>query len=984
VAVDVSSVDEFIAFLRRVAEKWSARYERDRVFEADPAEGVPKYFITAAYMYPSGPIHVGHGRTYLIADVVARFKRLLGYNVLFPMGFHYTGTPVLVRAEAIAEGRVREIESMSTAFNVDVETLKKLGDPVAFARYFHEVSKEVMKLYGLSIDWRREFTTIDPEYKSFIRWQFTKLLKLGLLVKGTHPVGWCPRHGMPVGMHDTEGDVEPEVGELTLIKFRDGGGRVYPVATLRPETVFGVTNVWVNPEAEYCVAEVGGETWVISCVATEKLSYQLRKPSVVGRVSGRELVGLKLVNPATNEEVPVLPAPFVNPKFGTGVVMSVPAHAPYDYVALRDYVTQELGGVWSRELMPRPLISVPGYGEAPAKEVVEQMGIRSQSDVGLLEEATKRVYRDEFERGIVREDTVRYLARQSKGVVEFFTKYVAGRSVREAREATKELLRSLGAYDSMYEIMNSPVYCRCGTEVVVKVLEEQWFIDYGNPRWKELAREALRSMDVVPEEARKGIEATIDWLRERACARTRGLGTELSWAPGWVIEALSDSTIYMAFYTVIHRIGRLGIPAERLGEEFWDYVFLGQGNPPELAERLGIGVRDLEAIRREFLYWYPLDSRHSGKDLIPNHLTFFIFNHVAIFPRELWPRRIVANGWVLVEGAKMSKSRGNVKLLKNLVEAYSPDALRLGLALGAEVDQDLDLREDVVISAARQLMRVYEVVRRVWSESEDVDLGEADEWLRSTLRQHVAGYVEELERVRLRSAAIRTFFRMLEDLETYLRWAGRAGRAAREYIATWVKMMSPFTPFIAEELWESLGYGGYVAKATIPRELYGERDVVFDVEQRYVELVLNDVRSVLEVTKGDVVVLYTADRELTELVRRVAEMALSGSELRDIVRALREEAARVGVGDVFRTLRSVHEAVNYITPSALLRYLERRGYLDEYEVLVKYRGLLAVKLGVREVRVYRASDPEAPDYGGRKRRALPLRPGIYVTSLPQG
>jgi len=980
VAAAVSSVDEFIAFLRRVADKWSTRYEVDRVFEADPAEGVPKYFTTAAYMYPSGPIHVGHGRTYLIADVIARFKRLLGYNVLFPMGFHYTGTPVLVRAEAISEGRVKELESMSTAFNVDLETLRKLGEPVAFARYFHELSKEAMKLYGLSIDWRREFTTIDPEYKSFIRWQFTKLLKLGLLVKGTHPVGWCPRHGMPVGMHDTEGDVEPEVGELTLIKFRDGEGRVYPVATLRPETVFGVTNVWVNPEAEYCLTEVGGETWVISCIAAEKFSYQLRRSSVLRRIPGRELVGLRLVNPATNEEVPVLSASFVNPKFGSGVVMSVPAHAPYDYVALRDYVTEELGGAWPQELLPRPLIAVPGYGEVPAKDVIELLGVRSQSDVGLLEEATKRVYRDEFERGVIREDAVKYLARQPRSTVEFFTKHVAGKSVKEARESSKELLRSLGAYDSMYEVINSPVYCRCGTEVVVKVLEEQWFIDYGNPKWKELAREALRSMEVVPEEAKNGIEATIDWLRERACARTRGLGTELPWASGWVIEALSDSTIYMAFYTVIHRIRSLRIPAEKLGEEFWDYVFLGLGSASELAEKLGIRVKELEAIRREFLYWYPLDSRHSGKDLIPNHLTFFIFNHVAVFPRELWPRRIVANGWVLLEGARMSKSKGNVKLLKNLVEAYSPDALRLGLVLGAEVDQDLDLREDVVISAARQLARVYETVRRVWAESEDVDMGKADEWLRGTLRQHVASYVDEMERVKLRSVAIRVFFKMLEDLETYLKWAGRVGRAARDYIATWVKMMSPFTPFLAEELWESLGYGGYVAKSALPRELYEQRDVEFDVEQRYLELVLNDVRSVLEVTEGDVVVLYTASRELTELVKRVAEMVSLGGELKDVVKALYEEATRAGIGDVFRALKLVHEAVNYITPAAVLKYIENKGYLDEYEILTKYRGLLAVKLGVREVRVYSASDPGAPDYGGRKRRALPLRPGIYLTS----
>ncbi len=973
----MSTAEEFIEFLKKLGEKWSRLYEEDRVFEADPLEGVPKYFLTAAYMYPNAPIHVGHGRTYLVADVLARFKRLLGYNVLFPMGFHYTGTPVLVRVEAILENNVKEVEAMARTFNVDVETLRSLRDPVSFARYFHELSKEVMKGYGLSIDWRREFTTVDPEYKAFIQWQFTKLLKSGLLVRGTHPVGWCPRHGMPVSMHDTEGDVEPEIGELTLIKFVDERGTVFPAATLRPETVLGVTNVWVNPEVRYCLSLVGGERWITSCEAVEKMRHQLRRVEVLEDAKGSELVGREVLNPITGERVKVLPAVFVNPRFGTGVVMSVPAHAPYDYAALRDYVERSLGGAWPRELAPRPLIEVPGWSEVPARDAVEELGIANQTDVERLEEATRRVYREEFERGAVRPDVVSYVVSREPRVVEYLKSYVVGRPVKEARERVKTLLKDLGALDSMYEVINAPVRCRCGTEVVVKVLENQWFIDYDNEAWKSLTREALKGMRMVPEEARRGIEATIDWLRERACARTRGLGTELPWEPGWVIEALSDSTIYMAFYTIIHKIRSLGIEAGKLDEGFWDYVFLGLGDPGEVAARAGIEVEDLESLRGEFLYWYPLDSRHSGKDLIPNHLTFFVFNHAAIFPRELWPRQIVVNGWVLVEGAKMSKSRGNVKLLRNLMDAYSPDALRLGLVLSAEVDQDLDLSEETIMFASRQLMRIYNTIREVAASAGGEDGRPPDEWLRRALSQHVANYVSEIESVRLRAAAIRVYTRMLEDLETYIKWAGSPGRAAREYVTTWVKLMSPFTPFVAEELWRTVGGFGHVAKAAIERRLV-EEGQLFEVEQRYVDLVSEDIRSVLEVVRGETAVLYVADEGLTWLVKSVAEDAERGAEVSETIRRLSRDLARAGLRQPDKVVMTVREAVSYIGASKLLRYLETVGELNEFDVLNRHRELIAIRLGLRGVVVYRASDPEAPDLGGRKGRALPLKPGIYV------
>jgi leucyl-tRNA synthetase len=153
---------------------------------------MPKFFITAAYPYPNGAIHIGHGRTYLIADVLARFHRHFGRRVLYPMGFHYTGTPILTIAEVIAAGDKTVIEEYMEIYDVPEEEIKKMGDPLYLARYFHLQSKRAMEAFGLSIDWTREFTTIDPEYQRFIQWQFEKLRKKGAGGEGPPPSGLVP------------------------------------------------------------------------------------------------------------------------------------------------------------------------------------------------------------------------------------------------------------------------------------------------------------------------------------------------------------------------------------------------------------------------------------------------------------------------------------------------------------------------------------------------------------------------------------------------------------------------------------------------------------------------------------------------------------------------------------------------------------------------------------------------------------------------
>jgi leucyl-tRNA synthetase len=256
-----------------------------------------------------------------------------------------------------------------------------------------------------------------------------------------------------------------------------------------------------------------------------------------------------------------------------------------------------------------------------------------------------------------------------------------------------------------YQPDRRPVVCRCNNPVEVAVLPDQWFINYGNSEWKALVHKALDGMEILPEELRAEFNYVIDWLHEKACARKSGMGTKLPWDPEWIIESLSDSTIYMAYYTISKYIKKLGIKPGQLTDEVFDHVFLGVGKPAEVAEKADISVKVLEDMRRDFSYFYPLDSRHSGRDLVPNHLTFLIFNHTAIFPKELWPRQIVTNGSVTMQGAKMSKSFGNIIPLIEGIAQFGADPLRMGILATAEL-----LSHDVT-SSLKRLEMILEAER---------------------------------------------------------------------------------------------------------------------------------------------------------------------------------------------------------------------------------------------------------------------------------
>jgi leucyl-tRNA synthetase len=953
-----------------IEAEWRRRWRESGRYEADPDEADPEdvTFITVPYPYPSGGMHIGHARTYTVPDVYARYRRLQGDEVLFPIAWHVTGTPIVGAVERLKEGDPEQLNSLENAFGVPRTDLRDLETPMGFARYFIEEAscsyKRGMKRLGLSIDWRREFTTNDDRYSKFISWQYETLKKRGLLEKGFHPVNYCTNERQPVTTHDLLEGEDAEFQEYTLVKFGievDGDKAVAPMATLRPETVRGVTNAYVDPDAEYVRATVDGETWVVSATAAEKFGLQERDVEVEERFTGERLVGEFVTNPVTDEEVVVLPAGFVDADNATGVVMSVPGHSPDDWVALEEAKTDDdrlreygIDPQTVADIEPRGIVEVEGYSDLPAGDVVAEYGIDSSSDPAL-EEATGELYQTEFHTGRLTEEYGEY----------------AGEVIEDVRERLREDYQERGAFDSMYEY-SEEVVCRCGGGVEVSI-QETWFLRYNDEQWRKKTLQAIERLDAVPESTRGEYEHTVDWLEEWPCIRNYGLGTRLPWDPDFVIEPLSDSTIYMSYYTIAHRID--DVPVEELDHEFFDTLLLGEGEDETALE-----------LREEFDYWYPVDVRFSGNDLISNHLTFFLYHHAEFFPEPQWPQGITIMGMGLLEGKAMSSSKGHVALPNEVVDEYGADTVRFFLLNSAEPWQDYDWRADAVRSTRRALDRFWDRATTVVDADvpeERPDLEPIDRWLLSKLQETVATATRAMDEYETRTASQVAFY----DFEEHLRWYRRRTDAAdpgsmpdrpgarwtvEHVLRTRLRLLSPFVPFFTNELHERLT--GIPAEdaiwPTVDDDLVDTR---VEVEESLVRDLTDDVRDIVDVTETDpeVVRVYVA----ADWKRQVFEECATAND--------RDQGAVMGQVMSNPSLRERGDAVNDLVGEMLTfvretpeKHLDVLAEVDEKAVYEAASNFLAREFDA-DVKLYR-EDADPHDPANRAGSAQPFRPGVHI------
>ncbi len=908
---------------KAIEEKWQKKWAEAKIFEADPDPKKKKIFVTFPFPYMNGPLHVGHAFTATRVDAYARYMRMHGYNVLFPWAWHWTGETIAGASERVRKKDPDMLREFKEIDGVQDEEIEKFVDPAYVARYYTKQNREAARKIGLSIDWRREFhtTSLEPTFSRFIEWQYKRLKENGYVFKGTHPVIWCPNCESPTGDHDRLEGEGASAEEYALIKFKFEDFWL-PAATFRPETIFGVTNLWINPDVKYVKAKVDDELWIISKEAAEKLKEQLKKVEVVGDLSSKELIGKVCSEPVGGRELIILPGWFVDPKSGSGVVYSVPAHAPFDWIALRDLrKSPELLAKFNIKsevldsIEPISMISIEGFGEFPAIEIVDQLGVKDQFDE-KCDKATKILYKKEFHSGILK---------QICGIY-------AGKKVNEVKDKLIADFKNKKILDMMYDLPQK-VICRCMTPCIVKVLEGQWFLKYSDIDWKRRTHELLDSIKVYPEAARQWFHDVIDWYRDWPCARKTGLGTPLPWSKNWIVETLSDSTVYMAFYTIRKHIVRYRIRGDQLSDSVFDYVFFGEGSSKKIAEKTKIEQKVLESMREEFLYWYPVDFRNSAKELLPNHLTFFLFQHAALFDEKLFPRSVAVNGMLMIEGKKMSKSKGNIITIKDAVDSEGADIARCALLLGGENMDDPDWRKEALIEIRDRVRTFFKLANSVLESRGKHKSTHLEGWLLSVIQGRIKKVEESMNELRTRTATENALFEVWKDFRWYLRRTDEPDpKATREFLNIWVRLLSPFIPHLCEEVWQKMGVEDFVAISDWPIYDESKVDLAAEERERLIGKILEDTNDIIKVMKKQFhkIVYYVSPDWKWDLFGKI--LSEEGAKISELIKGamqMGELKGKVDEKEIIGFTKKMAEDISRI-PKELRQNRIKVGTIDEY------------------------------------------------------
>ncbi|CAK7899569.1 hypothetical protein CAAN3_04S06678 [[Candida] anglica] len=861
-------------------------FEEDPTDDAEELrEKYPKYFATMAYPYMNGVLHAGHSFTLSKVEFATGFERMNGKRALFPLGFHCTGMPIKSAADKIKrevelfgadfsgvpaeeeeeatpapaapaakredvtkfsakkskavakQGRGKYQHEIMLQLGIPKNEVAKFADPDHWLRFFPQLVEKHVTEFGGRVDWRRSMVTTpaNPYYDAFVRWQINRLRDCGKIKFGERYTIYSEKDGQACLDHDRSSGEGVNPQEYTGIKIRvtefaEGaaaslkesgfdvaGKNIFVVAaTLRPETMYGQTCCFVSPKIEYGLFDAGeGNYYICTERAFKNMSYQKLSPArgdykSVAVINGVDLVGSKIDAPlAKLKNLRILPMETVLATKGTGIVTCVPSDSPDDFITTKELANKpeyyKIQKEWVQEEIV-PIIRTTKFGDKCAEFLVKELKIQSPKDSVQLALAKEQAYKEGFYNGTLIEG-----------------KY-AGDKVEVAKPKVKADLIATGDAFVYYE-PESVVISRSGDDCIVS-LEDQWYIDYGEESWKAEALDCLEHMQTFSKETRHGFEGVLDWLKNWAVTRNFGLGTRLPWDDRYLVESLSDSTVYMAYYTIARfmhsdyygaKPGKFDIKVESFTDEVFDYIFSRRENI-----KTDIPIEQLKEMRREFEYFYPLDVRVSGKDLIPNHLTFFIYSHVTLFPRKQWPKGIRANGHLMLNNAKMAKSTGNFMTLEQIVEKFGADASRIALADAGDSVEDANFDEQNANAAILRLTTLKEWCEEIVNAKDQLKTGEFDffdqafdnemnELIEKTYEQFSAtNYKAGLKVGLFDYQAARDFYRDSVDAMHH--------DLVLKYIETQALMLAPVAPHFAEYIYkEVLGKEGSVQNAKFPR-----------------------------------------------------------------------------------------------------------------------------------------------------------------------
>ena len=608
---------------------------------------------------------------------------------------------------------------------------------------------------------------------------------------------------------------------------------------------------------------------------------------------------------------------------------------------------------------PIPVCTLKGYGEIPAADIIERLGITDQNDE-KLSEATNELYKQQHSKGTIIES-----------IPDF-----GGMKVRFAREELKEKLINENMATIMYDFAERPVVCRCGNNCVVKIMDDQWFMKYGDEEWTEKTLEVLEGETIIPKELKNNFDYYINWLDDWACSRKVGLGTRLPWDNQWLIEPLTDSTIYMSYYSIAKYLRDMN--PDDLTIPFFDKVLLNKDSG-----EITVPEEKVKEIQDEFNYWYPLDWRLSAKDLVGNHLSFLMFAHSAIYPKEKWPKGTVVFGMGLLEGNKMSSSKGNVILLRDAIRDYTADVVRLFLMASAEPWQDFDWREKEVLGTKRRLEWFREFAARIeeikgskldLSNIEEVELTRTiDLWMMSQLNEHIKKSTEALEVFQTRQALQESLFLLKKDVDHYLYRVKHlldSQDPAIIYVLStvleaWIRLLAPFTPHTSEELWSTYGGEGFVSEAAWPEADETSISPEIEKSEELVENIIKDIAHIKQMVGDEVekIHIYLAPDWKWELYKIADEVG------KPDIGQIMGRAIGANIYDDKKEIAMVAKKIGKeITKT---RYI---GKIDEEEILTDALDYIKEECG-NEVIIH---TDDSYDPQNKAKNAMPYKPAIFM------
>ena len=1051
-------------------QKWWGEKE---IFRADSLKTPPKpgerFFGNFPYPYMNGYLHLGHAFSLSKLEFASAYHRLRGANVLLPFAFHCTGMPVKASADKLSreiqlfgdppifpstpEDQISDpdlelgeevgenqgvaekskgkkskaaAKASSTKFQWEImrsyglsdAEISKFQDPYHWLIYFPPLAMEDLKAFGLGCDWRRTFITteVNPFYDSFVRWQMRKLKKMGKIVKDLRYTIYSPLDGQPCADHDRASGEGVLPQEYTLVKMEvippfppklralEGRKVFLAAATLRPETMYGQTNAWVLPDGKYGAFEINDtDVFILSERAALNLAYQKlsrvpEKPSCLAELTGYDLIGLPLKSPlAFSEIIYALPMLSILIDKGTGIVTSVPSDSPDDFMALHDLKTKPVFrakfGVKDEWVLPFeviPIINTPEFGDKSAEKICKDYGIQSQNEKEKLAEAKKLIYRGGFYEGTM--------------IVGEY----AGMRVQEAKNLIRRKLLELGQA-VVYSEPEKKVISRSGDECVV-ALTDQWYITYGEPEWKQKAEECLASMNLYSNEVRHGFEHTLSWLNQWACSRSFGLGTRLPWDEDFLVESLSDSTLYMIYYTISHLLqkGNLygsntsSVKPEQMTDEAWDFVFCGSPFP----KSSDICPSVLRKMKQEFEYWYPFDVRTSGKDLIQNHLTFCIYNHTAILAKHHWPRGFRCNGHIMLNSEKMSKSTGNFMTIRQAIQEFSADATRFSLADAGDGMDDanfvFETANAAILRLTKEISWMQEVIEGESSFRKGPSSTYADRVFANEINIEVKMTEKNYSEFMFREA-LKTGFYDLQAARDEYRFSCGMGGMNRDllwrFMDVQTRLMTPICPHFAEYVWkELLRKEGFVVKAGWPEA--DTLDLTLKLANKYLQDSIVSMRKLLQKQvsgpkRADKSISSSAENRPTVGLIYVAEQydgwkaeclkilqskfnteTSSFATDQEILEALQQ--SEIGQeGNFKETQKLCMPFLRFKKDEAIavgVQALDLKLPFGEVEVLGENLELIKRQLGLEEVEVLSAADPEAIQKAGQYASLLNQNP----------